>query len=71
IGHLKKDCRMEINYLKGIIGNEINANLAAAGFNFGGLLRKIKEEILWLRFYIQIFSTNKKYFHSLGLLRID
>ncbi|MDD3739812.1 MAG: transposase, partial [Bacteroidales bacterium] len=62
IGHLKRDCRMGINYLKGIIGNEINANLAAAGFNFRGLLRKIKEEILWLRFYFQIFSTNIRLF---------
>ena len=25
----------------------INVNLAAAGFNFRGLLNKIKEEILW------------------------
>lgn len=69
IGHLKKDCRMEINYLKGIIGNEINANLAAAGFNFRGLLRKIKEEILWLRFYIQIFYANKNYFSEFGVIK--
>lgn len=47
IGHVKHDCRMQRNYLKGIIGNEINALLATAGFNFKGLLRKIKKEILW------------------------
>ncbi len=47
IGHVKHDCRMARNYLKGTIGNEFNANLAAAGFNFKGLLNKIKEAILW------------------------
>lgn len=53
IGHVKHDCRMAINYLKGTIGNDINANLAAAGYNFRGLLRKIKEEILWLIFLLR------------------
>ena len=47
IGHVKHDCRMARNYLKGTIGDDINVNLAAAGFNFRGLLNKIKEEILW------------------------
>lgn len=47
IGHVKQDCRMQRNYLKGNIGNDINALLAAAGFNFRGLLRKIKKEVLW------------------------
>jgi IS5 family transposase len=59
IGHVKYDCRMARNYLKGTIGNDINANLAAAGFNFRGLLRKIKEEILWVIFYIKnILESN-------------
>lgn len=57
IGHVKHDCRMARNYLKGTIGNEINAFLAAAGFNFKGLLNKIKEEILWLIFLIQYFYS--------------
>lgn len=48
IGHVKQYCRMQRNYLKGNIGDEINALLAAAGFNLKGLLNKIKEEILWL-----------------------
>ena len=52
IGHVKHDCRMQRNYLKGDIGNDINALLAAAGFNFRGLLRKIKKEILWRLFLI-------------------
>lgn len=52
IGHVKHDCRMARNYLKGTIGDHVNANLAAAGFNFRGLLKKIKEEILWALFLL-------------------
>jgi IS5 family transposase len=55
IGHTKHGCRMIKNYLKGNQGNAINANLAAAGFNFKGLLRKIKEEILWLKKLLEIY----------------
>ena len=60
IGHVKHDCRMVRNYLKGTIGNDINANLAAAGFNFRGLLNKIKEAILSIFFSIRIFHSNRK-----------
>ncbi len=34
IGHLKSEHRLERNRLKGTIGNEINAILAAAAMNF-------------------------------------
>lgn len=61
IGHLKQDCRMQRNYLKGTIGNDINALLAAAGFNFRGLLRKIKREIL-----LPLFLINR-YFNQFAL----
>jgi len=37
---------MARNYLKGTIGDDINTNFAAAGFNFRGLFNKIKEVIL-------------------------
>ena len=60
IGHVKHDCRMARNYLKGKIGNDINANLAAAGFNFKGLLKKIKEEILWSLFLLKNIIPNQK-----------
>jgi len=60
IGHVKHDCRMARNYLKGMIGNDINANLAAAGFNFRGLLNKIKEAILWALFLIYEFTNPRK-----------
>ena len=39
IGHIKADHRMGRNYLKGRDGDRINAVLAAAGYNFGLLLR--------------------------------
>ena len=64
IGHVKHDCRMARNYLKGTIGNDINANLAAAGFNFKGLLKKIKEEILWPLFLFQKLILNQKLIYS-------
>ena len=60
IGHVKHDCRMARNYLKGMVGNDINANLAAAGFNFKGLLNKIKEAILWTFFSIREISNQRK-----------
>ena len=34
IGHLKQDCRLCRNYLKGIIGDNMNVILSAAGMNF-------------------------------------
>lgn len=39
IGHVKAEHRMGRNYLKGRDGDRINAVLAAAGYNFGLLLR--------------------------------
>ena len=39
IGHIKAEYRMGRNYLKGRNGDRINAVLAAAGYNFGLLLR--------------------------------
>jgi len=43
IGHVKAEHRMERNYLKGRDGDRINAVLAAAGYNFGLLLRWLAE----------------------------
>ena len=39
IGHVKAEHRMDRNYLKGRLADRINAVLAAAGYNFGLLLR--------------------------------
>ena len=48
------------NYLKGVVGDEINLIMAAAAFNFKRLLRKIEHEFIFLLnlcnqfFYISI-----------------
>ena len=58
ISHVKHHHRMLKNYLKGIAGDEINAVMGAAGFNFKSLLRKIKAESLFfickIKNYIKI-----------------
>ena len=49
IGHLKSDNRMSRCFLKGLIGDEINALLAAAGSNLQKLLRAIARALFfWL-----------------------
>ena len=53
IGHLKEDHRLSRNYYKGIIGDEINVMLAAAGFNFKRMMNKWKSSF-WL-FFEKIF----------------
>lgn len=47
IGHLKSDHRMERNYLKGFIGDQINLLLAATAFN----LKK------WMRLYFFVLFS--------------
>ena len=47
IGHLKSDHRMQRNYLKGFIGDQINLLLAATAFN----LKK------WMNIYFYAFFT--------------
>jgi len=51
IGHLKAEHRMNRNYLKGRDGDRINAVLAAAGYNFGLLLRwltRLLSALIWI-----------------------
>lgn len=50
IGHMKADCRMERNRLKGISGDKMNAMLAGCGMNFRKLLRKLSNLFLRLLF---------------------
>jgi len=46
IGHLKKDFRMEQNYLMGEKGIQINALLAASAWNLKKMMEKLKEDFL-------------------------
>ena len=49
IGHIKSDHRLNRNFYKGIIGDNINIMLAAAGFNFKRMMNKWKNSF-WLFF---------------------
>lgn len=50
IGHLKKDFRMEQNYLLGEKGIQINAFMAATAWNLKKMMQKLKEEFLYFIF---------------------
>lgn len=52
IGHLKQDHRVARNFLKGSSGDLTNFMMAAAGFNFKKLMRKLKKAHFWLCFYL-------------------
>ena len=50
IGHLKQDHRAARNFLKGQTGDSINFMMAAAGFNFRKLMKKLKKDVFWIYF---------------------
>ncbi|BCO09285.1 IS5 family transposase [Desulfolithobacter dissulfuricans] len=50
IGHMKADGKLDRNYLKGILGDKINALLCGAGQNIRILLRKLREELSYFLF---------------------
>ena len=52
IGHIKHDHRMLRNYLKGVVGDQLNTILAGTGFNLKKMLNRIKEQILFELFQI-------------------
>lgn len=56
IGHLKSDHRAARNFLKGQLGDSINFIMAAAGFNYKKLMKKLKAKSLWLK--IQLLKIN-------------
>lgn len=55
IGHLKSDHRLDRNYLKGFVGDQINIVMAAAAFNFRKWMRTI---LFWLQFWLAIITAN-------------
>ncbi len=61
IGHLKKDFRMEQNYLWGEKGTQINAFMAATAWNLKKMMGKFKKEFLFFIFRC-LFQKNKIYF---------
>lgn len=60
IGHLKTDFRMGQNYLHGRFSPQMNAFLAAAGWNLKKMMLQLKEEaISWLQFLIWLINQQK------------
>lgn len=61
IGHLKQDHRMLRNFLKGVVGDKINAIMAGAAFNFKIALREIRQSLIfWLVRTFYFTSTIQK-----------
>ena len=74
IGHIKYDHRMLRNYLKGVIGDQLNTLLAGTGFNLKKMLNRIKEQILFnlfqiLSFWKQLFFKNRNP-QNIGLFKV-
>ncbi len=69
IGHLKTDHRLNRNFYKGKIGDNINIMLAAAAFNFKRMMRKWKSSLLSI-FYFIFIEPFLKYNFIFFLLRV-
>ena len=66
ISHVKADHRLDRNFYKGIVGDNINIMLAAAGFNFKRIMNK------WKSSFCLFFETikcvlQKLFFHNFKL----
>jgi hypothetical protein len=49
------------NFLKGVLGDKINAILSGAAFNFKKALNEIKAFVIfYLKFLFNLFNINKK-----------
>lgn len=55
IGHVKHEHRLDRNYLLGVLGDKMNALLAAAGYNFRLILKWLRELLLFI-FCLLIFD---------------
>jgi IS5 family transposase len=56
ISHVKHDYRMGRNFLKGIVGDKINAILAVTAFN---LKKSLQELISWLQYLVAMFLSTE------------
>ncbi len=64
-GHLKKDFRMEQNYLWGEKGIQINAYMAATAWNLKKMIERLKENFLYFIFR-SILQHHKIYFFKVN-----
>lgn len=67
IGHLKTDFRMGENYLQGEKSPQINAFLAATGWNLKKMMNKIKKELKNLFMFIQYLMKRKSFDTKYGI----
>jgi IS5 family transposase len=58
IGHLKAEHRLKRNFLKGVLGDKINAWLAAAAFNVRKWLNRFLFCLQKIFTFCQIFASN-------------
>lgn len=58
IGHIKADHRLNRNFYKGVVGDNINIMLAASGFNFKRMINKWKSSFWLFLQSIQTFLKN-------------
>jgi len=59
IGHMKEDGKLGRNWLKGSIGDKINALLCGAGHNMRIILRKLRELLSFFVFFMLIEKSCK------------
>lgn len=57
IGHLKSNTRLGRNFLKGSLGDKLNAMLSGIGHNFRIILRKLK--LLWLKILFTFWMSSQ------------
>lgn len=57
IGHLKTDFRLGRNFLKGVVGDNINLMMAAAAFNFKKLMKQLEYFLNYIFFVDYLLKT--------------
>ncbi len=62
IGHIKQDHRLNRNFYKGIMGDNINIMLAAAAFNFKRMMNKWKNSFFYFLNSLNLFFSQLSQF---------
>jgi len=71
IGHLKTDFRMGQNYLNGKNSSQINAFLAATGWNLKKMMKKLKLEFEKIFNYLKFHFLSKIMYLNFDFIRND
>lgn len=69
ISHMKHQYRMIRNYLKGSLGDQINAMMAAAAYNFKKWMNKIRKDFLWLFYSWVLTKTQNRFVTEFGVVK--